>query len=338
MLEILLNHSRGFGGYEDETSRADLAVWERIAQTCSVSRGLSRRHGEYQINVNWDARVQYERRHRDLWSGTTSEVGARLSTFDFERVHVCPASVTFKKTPDSSYIDGSHELHIFLVDLYLMANLSTPGSFNLYRSFIRNTELDPAKDVFAQTELQLSEYVFETAWHEAKEYPWLKVGFLPFDQVSIWLESIRLSGRNVATTDLERALFSLQHLGRASFLDPIAVMWLAAALEALFDTPSGSSFSFLCKRISALLSLGEPEAAELRRCLRSFFDLRNAFIHGGGRIHHVLADDGDESVVKDVGDLLDVTNFASAVLIGSIQELVRRGWRGITFREEVLPL
>lgn len=338
MLEILLNHSRSFGGYEDETSRADLAVWEGIAQTYSVAQGYSRRHGAYQVRVDWGSRVQYERRYCDLWSGAPNDLGARLSSFDFERVHVCPASVEFETTSATPHRDGAQELHIFLIDLYLLANLSSPGSFNLYRSFIRNTKLDPAKDVLAQTELDLSEYVFETAWHEAKTYPWLKVGFLPLDQVSAWLESINFRGKNFASTDLERVLFSLLHLGRASFLDPTTAMWIAAALEALFDTPNGSSFSFLCKRISALLSLKEPEAAELRRRLRLFFDLRNAFIHGGSRIHHVLADDLDKAVEEDVSKLLNVTDFASAVLVAAVQELIRRGWRGITFREVVGPL
>jgi hypothetical protein len=260
-----------------------------------------------------------------------------LRNFDFEHVHVCPASVEFEVPSTKNHRDGSHELHLLLVDLYLLANLSAPGSFNLHHSFIRNTELDPTKDFLAQTPLDLSEYIFETAWHEAKSYPWLKVGFLPFEHVSGWFNSMELSGKNTATTSLERAVFSLLHLGRASFMDPTAAMWIAGALEALFDTPSGSSFSFLCKRVAVLLSLQEAETVELRRRLRLFFDLRNAFIHGGGRVHHVLADERDDTVEGDIMNLLRTTDFASAVLVAAVQELVRRGWRGMTFCEEVRP-
>ncbi|PLK49096.1 hypothetical protein C0V76_07795 [Uliginosibacterium sp. TH139] len=231
-----------------------------------------------------------------------------------------------------------HELHSVLIYLFLVANLATPGSFNLYRSFIRDTERDPTKDSLAQTDLELSEYVFENAWHEAQTYPWLKVGFLPFDQVAAWLESLNIKNKNVATTDLDRALFSLLYLGRASFMDPTAAMWIAAALEALFDTPSGSSFSFLCARISALFSLKDPEAIDMKRRLRAFFDLRNAFAHGGARIHHILADDRDKAVEGDIGRLLEVTGFASAVLIAAIQELIRRDWKGMSFCEQIVPL
>lgn len=335
MLEVLLNSSRSFGGYEAETSRADLAVWEQIAETHSVAQHHSKRHGDIEITIDWGPRVRYQRRYCALWNGELPETATALPAFEFEHVHVCPASVAFPSSK-AGRANGMHELHSLLVDLYLVANLSTPGAFNLYRSLIRDTRLDPAKDVFAQTELELSEYVFEIAWHESQDLPWLKVGFIPFQQVYAWFKSLALSGKSVAGTDLERALFSILQLGRASYMDQTAAMWIASALEALFDTPSGSSFTFLCRRITALLQLNESDATDLRKRLRLFFDLRNAFIHGGGRIHHILAD--DKEVESDVGSLLEVTSFASAVLIASVQELVRRGWKGMTFSEQLGPI
>lgn len=338
MLEILLNNSRSFGGYEEETSRADLAVWEEIARTYSVVQGSSELHGAYEIRIDWGPRLRYERKYCALWNGAANDPQRRFDGFEFEHVHVCPASVEFMLVSTDKYRDGSHELHQLLVDLYLIANLATPGSFNLHRSFIRNTQLDPAKDFLAQTELDLSEYVFETAWHEGRTHPWLKVGFISFVDVESWFRSLNLVGKSVATTDTERAIFSLLQLGRVSFMDQTAVMWIASALEALFDTPSGSSFSFLCKRAGALLMLTESEGTQLRRLLREFFDLRNAFVHGGGRIHHILADDRDKSVEDDISNLLGATNFASAVLVAAIQELVRRNWKGIAFHEQLGPM
>jgi hypothetical protein len=94
----------------------------------------------------------------------------------------------------------------------------------------------------------------------------------------------------------------------------------------------------LCRRASALFMLSESDSAQLRRLLREFFDLRNAFVHGGGRIHHILADDQDKSVENDISNLLVVTNFASAVLIAAIQELARRDWKGIAFYEQLGPI
>lgn len=335
MLEILLNNSRSFGGFEDITSSADLDVWTRIASTYSHIERRHPKRGRYTIDIDWGSRLQYERKYNQVFGLPNPDLRSIVGTFEFEHVHVCPAAVTFETQEAPRSNNGMHELNVLLLDLYLLANIACPGALNLHRSFIRDTTLDPSKDVLAQTELEMSEYVFEIAWHEAQDKKWLKVGFLPFDIVVDWFNSLEISDKNVASTDLERALFSLMHLGRASFMDPTAVLWIASALEALFDTPSGNSFSTLCKRVSLLLNLDATEANELRRRLRSFYDIRNAFVHGGSRIQHPLADDQDKAVEEDIGELLRAANFASAVLVGSVQELVRRRWKGLVFSEQI---
>lgn len=335
MLEILLNRSRSFGGYERLTSKADLDVWEGIASAFSHVERHDSKNGKYTIHIDWSERVRYRRKYYEFWQRDASDLLSAVQSFDFEHSHVCPASLHFEEAQPVSHDGGAHYLHALLLDLYLIANLASPGSFNLYRSHIRNTALDQAKDVFAQTELELSEYVFESAWHETQTSQWLKVGFVPFSEVNNWFSRLQIIGKNAATTDLERVLFSLQHLGRASFMDPTASLWIASALEALFDTPSGSSFSFLCRRVSLLLSLGPAESNELRRKLRSFFDVRNSFVHGGGRVLHLLADDRDKVVEDEFKELLSTADFAAAVLIGSVQELIRRDWPGLVFQERL---
>jgi Apea-like HEPN len=337
MWQIVLNHSRSYGGYESLTSQKDLDVWRAIAASYSHVERTDRKWGPFTIDIDWSKRVDYARRYCALYQQSEDPLTA-LQGFQFEQTHTCPASIRYKSPSSAPSSLGWTELQAFLIDLFLIANLASPGSFNLYRSYIRDTSKDPAKDPLAQTDLDLSEHVFETAWHEARAFEWLKVGFIPFDTVAAWCEKLELNGKSAATTDVERTLFSLLHLGRASFMDPSAVLWLASALESLFDTPSGSSFSFLCHRIALLLDLSKEELAELRRRMRQFYDIRNAFVHGGARILHPLADDRDAVVQAEVSDLLATTNFAAGVLIGSVQELIRRNWRGLVFKEQAGPL
>lgn len=337
MWEFVLNCSRSFGGYESLTSRKDAEVWSALAALYSHVDRIDRKWGPYTIDVDWRVRVDYEQRYSERFQNLEN-LPSGLGGFEFEYVHVCPAEIRYERPSSRSDHQGWMELQALAVDLYLMANLASPGSFNLYRSYLRDTTKDPAKDPLAQTDLELSEYVFETAWHEARTFEWLKVDFVPFKAVVAWCESLELSGKSVATTDVERALFSLLHLGRASFMEPSAVLWLASALEALFDTPSGGSFSFLCQRAAILLDLKKEEVTELRRRMRQFYDIRNAFVHGGARILHPLADDRESVVQAETSDLLSTTNFAAAVLIGSVQELIRRNWRGLSFSEHVASL
>lgn len=334
MWQIVLNHSRSYGGYESLTSQKDLEVWRAISAAYSHVERTDRKWGPYTIDIDWSTRVDYERRYCALFQQSEDEPSA-LHGFDFEYVHACPANIRYKIPFSAPSNPGWTELQVLLIDIFLVANLASPGSFNLYRSYIRDTTKDHAKDLFAQTDLDLSEHVFETAWHEARIFEWLRVGFIPFDTVAAWCERLELNGKSAATTDVERALFSLLHLGRASFMDPSAVLWLASALESLYDTPSGSSFSFLCHRVGLLLGLSKDELTELRRRMRQFYDIRNAFVHGGARILHPLADDRDAAVQKETSDLLATTNFAAGVLIGSVQEMIRRDWRGLIFREQV---
>lgn len=334
MFEIILNHSRSFGGYEELTSVKDAEVWRNISQSFSRVVLAHSNNAEATVDIDWSSRVAYEQKCSDFYRALRGP-SPPSKGMDFEFVHVCPARVHGGMESGLRSKDGSDELHRLLLDIYLIANLSCPGSFNLHRSYIRDTTRRPETDPLAQTDLELSEYSFETAWHEAQSLKWLKVDFVPFADALRWHSALDLSGKNVAANDVERALFSLLHLGRASFMDPTATLWLASALEALFDTPSGSSFTFLCKRVALLLELNKDENTELKRRLRSFFDLRNAFAHGGGPILHPLADDRDKQVEASIGNLLCSTNFALAVLIGSVQELIRRGWRSISFEERI---
>ena len=115
-------------------------------------------------------------------------------------------------------------------------------------------------------------------------------------------------------------------------------MWIASALEAFFDTPSGNSFSFLCARITALLGLSSAESNELRKKLRAFFDvIRHAFIHGGSDVWHPVLDEKDKKLDKAVTDLLFLNDFACSILVGCMQELIRRNWKGIRFEENIYP-
>lgn len=332
-LQLELNHSRSFGGLEKVTSINDLDVWKKISHhygeiDISDIRGMSLR-----FSINWQPRVTYEERLCMHYNDPERLLTPGIEKFKFEHVHVCPLRIL-------SDIQGSLFTMEPLIlralnEIYLLANLASPGSFNLYRSYLTNPRLDQRNDPLAKTALDLSEYLFENSLHEAQTSTWLKVGFISFDHVHSWYNSLGMREKNSASTPIERTLFCLLHLGKVSFMEPTATLWLASALESLFETPSGSSFSFLCSRISSLLALQDSEHKELKKKLRDFFGIRHAFVHGGSEVWHPVLDERDNRLDKIVSDLLMANGFACSILVGCVQELVRRGWKGLRFEERI---
>lgn len=332
-LQLVLNHSRGFGGFEAITSKNDLETWKHIALLYGEIDVADASGDHLRFSVDWQTRVAYEERLCKLYNDPIGSRRSWVESFEFEHVHVCPFRVLSEVDSRTSTLDPLilRALH----EIYLISNLSSPGSFNLYRSYLRDASLDPRSDPLAQTELDLSEYLFENAWHEAQTSKWLKVSFISFDQVHSWYGSLGLRDKNSASTPLERTLFCLLHLSKASFMEPTATLWLASALESLFETPSGGSFSFLCSRISLLLDLSSGERSELKKKLRAFFEIRHAFVHGGSEVWHPVLDERDKRLDKVVSNLLSANNFACSVLVGCVQELIRRDWKGLRFEERI---
>ncbi len=338
--QLILNQARSFGGYEDVTSDADFLAWTGISG--AYSNVVLSPHGKERVgvSVNWSPGVTYALKRKELYSRPIEEAHRILLSEHnlFERTILCTAAVQIESERANDQLwYGYDYIRQLLYEIYLVSNLSAPGSFNLYRSFIKVPGLDPEEDPFAQTELELSEYLFEHAWHEAQNTAWIKVGFLPFADVYSWYKRFQLGLRQVANSRVEKALFALLHLGRNSFLEPEATLWLASALEAIFDTPHGSSFHFLHKRLSTLLSLDGKQEAMLKKQLREFYDVRNSFAHGGGAICHPIANEYWDPHVEQVSRrTIEANNFACGILLGSIQELIRRNAAGFEFREIVL--
>jgi len=337
IFSIILNHARSFGGYEELVSITDFETWIGISETYSHVVVTLRDEEQVKIRVDWSSAIAYATKLKELYLQSSEGVARTLNANPdfFEHTIVCPATVQFKPPHDKVQPwYGDDYLRQLLYEIFLIANLSSPGCFNLYRSYIKVPSLDPEKDALAQTELQLSEYLFEEAWHATQDTPWLKVGFLPFHEVFHWYRRFGIELRQVAKTNVEKALFALLHLGRSSFLEPEATLWLASALEAVFDTPHGSSFQFLHKRISKLLSLDEKQQGVMKNRLREFYNVRNSFAHGGGAICHPIANEYWDPEINKVSErTIEANNFACAILLGSIQELIRRNVAGIGFDE-----
>lgn len=339
--EIILNTARSFGGFEEITSTADVAVWEAIASSYQKHEVTSN-SGEVlaEITIDWIPAVEYARKCKSLYTQPIEKWEKILGENPdfFQRSVICSAYITFEsKRANCSPSAGKDFLQQLLYEIYLVANLSVPGSFNLFKSYIRAKGAETDKDPFSQTELKLSEFLFENSWHCSQERPFIQVGFLPFEDVFTWYKRLNVGLKQVAKETAEKALFTLLHLGRTSFLEPEATLWIARALEALYETSPGGSFQLLHRRISVLFGFDDQQQTTIKKQLREFYNVRNSFAHGGGSICHPMANERwDPLVDKVFGRTIDANSIAAAILVGSVQKLIRHKAVSLIFNEQVL--
>lgn len=337
--DLILRGARSSGGFEEVTSPADLDVWRGIvAHYSTVLRDVPKRN-RMRISLDWSRPILRAERRANFYSKPFNErislIQKNETPFDLEMS--ATASVEFLESQKNGLLHaGIDVVKHLLYEIYLVANLATPGSFNMYKSHIRAQGIEPGTDPLAEEDLELSEFLFETSWHYAQDNLWTKIEFIPFNRVHAWHEQLGIGYRQVARTSVEKALFCMLHLGKSSSLEPEATFWLAAALEAIYKTPHGSSFQHLHGRIAQVLNLSNDEHAVLRKRLREFYDIRNAFSHGGGSICYPIPDESyDPEVDEIIIRTMDANQFAFSILLASMQELIRSDSSGFEFQESV---
>ena len=107
-------------------------------------------------------------------------------------------------------------VELFFHDVFLLLNLSTPGSFS--------GTISIAGGELRVRELTFSARVFEYA---------SGLQSLPLEQVAAWYDSLNIGTQQVATSAEAAALFQLLHLSRGDEDEEQSILRLANAAEAL---------------------------------------------------------------------------------------------------------
>ena len=142
------------------------------------------------------------------------------------------------------------------------------------------------------SEVALSARMFEYAWAVSST----PIEPLPLADVVAWYDSLALGTQQIATDGVAKALFILLHLARHEEDESTSVVRLAQALEAL----------------------GVPLEDRLR-------ELRDGIVHGTTPVLHPLADDVLDERVDDASlELVNASDFAASVIVGTLQARIRR--------------
>lgn len=220
----------------------------------------------------------------------------------------------------------------YLYDVFFMMNVSRPGVCDFL-----NMRIDSGVSGF--TDMKISGSFFESSLlHETKKGTIAPIT-LPLLTVASWYRALNTGFSQKADSGVEKAVFSLLHICCGNDIDIAFVVWVFHALEAIYGTKIGESFTNLNERISTLLELDTHSKGSLKRNLRDMYDCRSSFVHGGYKVPHPMKNEVmDERLNSDYGKLLEILQFGFNLVTMSIQMLIANNWYGITVEEKIKGL
>ncbi len=171
-------------------------IWEEIAEISSITHFPGQEGGSIKIETDWNPILKAGKKIK--FSPTNLKIipiklKMQLSTtFDLDLNLYNPRF----------YL--SDYLEMFIYNLFLIANLSIPGSFDPYglsysiqRKFIKSINLSP--------------HNFEKGYEVMMKEKWPKFEYISFKVSKNWYDSIKIETKQIAENRLERCLFAILH-------------------------------------------------------------------------------------------------------------------------------
>ncbi|WP_175626137.1 MULTISPECIES: hypothetical protein [Oxalobacteraceae] len=310
----------------EDHARLSLDLWENLpASICERTYQHEKRI--ITVQVEWTAVVELLRQQYKISSllHKTSRISQQDLAILFKTQEV-PCRVTISgDTAIEKGVNSHYQSFVecFLYDVFLILNLSVPGSADFYNVGFIDTDK-------SFKSLQLSAYYLELLSQD-KSPDWPKAKTIDVTQVEHWYNGIHRPTAQVAENPVESALFSLLHICRSRG-EPGDIVWIFYGFESLFKTRVGENFSALVERISLLLSPDEKQKAVLRKQLRKMYDFRSSFVHGGLQVIHPMHHDGlDDRINSSYGNTVQLSIYGTKLLTACIQKFAMENWKSISF-------
>lgn len=281
--------------------------------------------GLVQVVADWNKAAEYELKNLAL---SIEENGSVALPEDIGPL--TPFRIGCTVTLPDSTSDPKYYLARYIYDVFLAMNLSSPGCCDFFDAKI--IDGDGKGDI----SFKLSSGIIGGAFDISQKNNWPPITPLPLVDTWNWVRAIMHRPKDIAGTRLERAIFAAFHIARHYSIDPTSIIWLAHALESLFDTPHVTISQILRERI--FLVLGKPESnhKQAKRGIDEFYNLRSRFIHGDLPTTHPTSAFRvvESEQVEDLMDeILNLTDFAMSIIWSTFQLCVRNSWYEIEFVE-----
>jgi Apea-like HEPN len=326
--------------------RGDIAAWNELVDTAHKFT-FNSPHKTIIVTVDWNETKEFiaESVRYSLDPDkikTQEDYDAFLESFEEYRRLTSIGLVKTNLEIEFSIYNSSNEYANFgyvinvLYQIFLVMNLSVPGSCDFYSVFIRSTQL--SKSIRnEEVRFWLTGSMLEGLTELGERLQWVKIHNIPIKKTLSWIRRIGFSEAHFARSSTERAIFGLLHsCNEVDYITPTTLIWLVQALEALFDTPEAGISSTLRERV--FLTLGKPSENrnKIKKAINSFYNYRSEYVHGELPIPNPMSMRlSDESLDEFTDELLEHINFAMMLIVASLQKLIMEDGDGFEFSEAV---
>ncbi|HDZ72615.1 MAG TPA: hypothetical protein ENH55_07500 [Aurantimonas coralicida] len=214
-------------------------------------------------------------------------------------------------------------------DLFIICNLCAPSSLNAYISEFGESDGDEFEA------LSLTSTVFETIYND-DFFSDIDAGdWFPYSDGASWFRRIRNSYNQIPKSRIEKTLFGLMQISKNAF-NEYNIILIFYCLETIFDTKAGENFRVIADRIGILLDLSSDKKADLRKKLRTLYDLRSAIVHGGMELSHPMLNDLlDSNVDNHINRMMNACEFGNNLVVVCLRRLMRSQITELKFEERI---
>ena len=322
-------------------SETDCQFWENAHQVLSSyeyqlngSRYLIRAelHKIYEWYIWADKCGRYYDRPQDFSGEDTSFLNAEADLVLEVEVEYSPDDVNNENRP----VPLKRFAEQYIYDVFFMANIALPGSCEFLNA--RFINLYHSGENHHHEKMYLSSYNFELSHLDMTSGKKFAPKVLPLEDVVSWYKNLDLGVTQIGDSKAARAIFALLHVCKSE-MDITSIIWMFHAFEAIYVTRMGESVTGMVSRMMILLDLPDSEKKQLTKLLRTLYDQRSAFVHGGYRVHHPLNSEQLDPRLSDSRlDTYDLCQIGFNLVVLSFQKLIEKDWFGMEVIEQVQGL
>lgn len=285
----------------------------------------------YSVRIEWTSAIQDIKEHvvKSLFIDEAyqlyyqnTEGFQTLEAFAEARLEKYPIRTTisiFVDTTETNELIVNQSIKNLSQHLFLLSNLACPGILDFDGSMIK-----PNKE-----RLTLSKYTFEESLTESYVRGWPTINSIPFNIAFDWYNKLGVWNKSIASTNMEKALFAIMNYCSEEKMNPSRLIWIAHAIESLYETPHLSILNSIRERIALFLDIKENK--QFKRKVNDFYEYRSKFVHGGLPIAIPSIDFFDETHGSYFNKLFEVERFGLAIIIATVQKLILNNWSKLNF-------
>lgn len=300
------------------------SIYNEISENFSKFLLFSNEIGKIDVEINWEYVLEHIEEH--------------FNDKNWEKIHIkCRVNKLDEKKEEALVNLMGQCLEVFFYDLFIITNLSVPGCLCFYNAKLKINKdwLDKNYRIaWLDANYHMSSFMFSYSYQISETKKWPKISILELKNVIEWYKSLEVGFNQTARTRTIKAIFAIFHVCREDDISPTLLIWLAHALESLYDTPSVRISKVLKDRIFLFLEQPKENSRKIKKEIENFYDSRSNFVHGDFEIHHPCRNENLDKEFKTYFEkIYDPCSLAFSIVVGTLQKMIVNEWKEIKFVE-----